>query len=495
MKNFFNSLFWKISAVFLLVLILISFVYMLISINTAELYFQETRQKLDINIASHIADYNNFFSGDSINQAVLKEVFHNVMVINPSIEVYLLDTAGKILSYYAPNQSVLLKKVPLNSIRQFIASKKETFLLGVDPKNPGAQKAFSAAKVFEGGKFMGYIYVILGGQEYENASQLFYGSYILRLGVRSMIIALVAALVIGFLAIGFIIRNIRKIVSVIREFQDGNLHARIKFKSKGELREFADSFNGMADTIVKNMEKIRKMDDQRRELVANVSHDLRTPISIIRGYVETVLIKEDTLSQIERKQYLETILKSTDRLLNLVEELFELSKLEAKEKIPSLEIFSLTELIQDIHQKNLINARSRNITFNLDISGASPFINADIGMIEKVFQNLIDNALKFTPPDGQVTLTVSTKDPDSLTASVSDSGPGLTEEEIAHIFDRFYQVKRVSSPKSSGTGLGLAIVKKIMDLHGFEITVESMPTVGTSFILTFPAIKRNVVPV
>ncbi len=410
MKNFFSSLFWKISAVFLFILLLISVAYMLISINTAELYFQETRQKLDINIASHIADYNNFFSGDSINRAVLKDVFHNVMVINPSIEVYLLDTTGTILSYYAPNQSVKLKKVPLKAIKEFISSQEENFLLGVDPKNPSTKKAFSAAKVLDKGKFKGYIYVILGGQEYENASQLFYGSYILRLGIRSMIIAMIAATIIGFLAIGFIIRNIRKIVSVIREFQDGNLKARINFKSKGELQEFADSFNSMADTIVGNIEKIRSMDNQRRELVANVSHDLRTPLAIIRGYIETVLIKEDSLSAGERKQYLETILKSTDRLLNLVEELFELSKLEAKEKIPELEEFSLAELLQDIHQKNLISAQVKNINLNLHLNGSYPPVMADIGMIEKVFQNLLDNALKFTPDSGQINLSLETKE-------------------------------------------------------------------------------------
>ena len=333
------------------------------------------------------------FPEDSMNLEVLKKVFHNVMVINPSIEVYLLDTTGTILSYYAPSQSVLLKSVPLNSIRKFIASKEENFLMGVDPKNPETRKAFSAAKVFDHGKFKGYIYVILGGQEYENASQLFYGSYIMRLGIRSMIIALVAATIIGFLAIGFIIRNIRKIVGVIREFQDGNLQARIKLNSKGELQEFADSFNSMADTIVSNIDEIKMMDKQRRELVANVSHDLRTPLSIIHGYIETVLIREDKLSPAERKQYLETILKSTDRLLNLVEELFELSKLEAKEKVPSEEVFSLAELLQDIHQKNLITAQKKNIKFELTMPGTFPFIKADIGMIEKVFQNLI--AIRF----------------------------------------------------------------------------------------------------
>src|SRR3990172_6140164 len=190
MKDFFNSLFWKISAVFLLILLVISAIYIYISVNTAEMYFQETRQKLDIKIASHITAENDFFMGDSINVNALKDVFHNVMVINPSIEVYLLDISGNILAFDAPVNSVKLKSVPLKPVIEFISANEEIFLLSDDPKNPGKEKPFSTAEVLQDGKLKGYIYVILGGQQYENASQLLFGSYILRLGVRSMIIAL-----------------------------------------------------------------------------------------------------------------------------------------------------------------------------------------------------------------------------------------------------------------------------------------------------------------
>ncbi len=486
MKRFFSSLFWKISLTFLLILLVMSAVYIVISVNTAEMYFQETRQKLNNNIAEHIASDSPIFVNDSVNTSALKQVFHNVMVINPSIEVYLLDTKGNILAYYAPNHTVKLKRVNLEQINKYISFDDNRFLLGVDPKNPDRQKAFSAARVYYHGEFKGFIYVILGGKEYDNASQLLFGSYILRLGFRSMIIALVMALLIGFLAIGFVIRNIRKIVKVIRDFQNGNLQARISLSGGGELKEFASSFNEMADTIVENIDEIKRMDKQRRDLVANVSHDLRTPISIIRGYVETVLIKEDRLSPAERKQYLETILSGTDRLLNLVEELFELSKLEAKENLPDKESFSLAELLQDIHQKNLIIAETKKIKFNLNFENNIPFITADIGMMEKVFQNLLDNALKFTPSGGEINIILKKKNANQITVVISDRGAGIPKEDIPHIFDRYYQIKRVSDGKAEGTGLGLAIVKKILDLHLINIEVKSEINKGTSFKLTVP---------
>ena len=485
MKKFFNSLFWKISFIFLIILLIISGVYMYISILTAEMYFQETRQKLDTKIAEHIAADNKCFTGDSVNTDVLKNVFHNVMVINPSIEVYLLNTEGKILTYYAPEHIVKLEYVPLDPIHEFIDSDGEDILMGEDPKKPEEHKVFSASPVVEDGQLKGYIYVILGSQEFENASQLVFGSYILRLGVRSMFIALITAAVIGFIAIGFITRNIRKISSVVKKFQNGELHERVKVKGKGELREFGETFNSMADTIVSNIDEIKRMDKLRRELVANVSHDLRTPLSIIRGYIETIIIKDENLTPDERKKFLETILSSTDRLLKLVEELFELSKLEAKDKVLQKETMSLAELVQDIHQKNILLAESKKIKLNLEIEHNVPMIMADISLMERVFQNLIDNAVKFTPEEGNITVALKKKD-NTIRAEISDSGVGINEKDLPYVFDRYYQIKRVAD-KKSGVGLGLAIVKKILDLHGFELSVQSREKSGTTFVIEIPS--------
>jgi signal transduction histidine kinase len=450
------------------------------------MYFKETRQKLDLKIADHITTDNNFYSGDSINISTLKNVFHNAMIINPSIEVYLLDRSGLILAFDAPVNSVKINKVPLEPIKEFISSDQEIFLMSVDPKKPDKQKPFSAAEVFDNGKFKGYVYIILGGQEYDNVSQLLFGSYILKLGVRSMIIALFAAAIIGFFAIGFIIRNLKKIVNVIREFQVGNLGARIKLKSKGELQEFANSFNDMADTIVGYIDEIKRMDGLRRELVANVSHDLRTPLSIIRGYAETVSIKDEKLTPEERKNYIETILSSTDRLLSLVTELFELSKLEAKEIQPQFESFSLAELLQDIHQKNLIIAQSKNVKLILNMDDNLPFVHADVSMMEKVFQNLLDNAFKFTPENGEINILLNKKLNNQMMIEIRDTGIGISADDIPLIFDRYSQVKRVTSDNIPGTGLGLTIVKKILDIHGFNIEVNSELSKGTSFTISIP---------
>lgn len=482
--NFFNSLFWKLSAAFSIILILLSGIFVYVAVFSAEMYFQETRQKLDTDIASHIAGENQCFIDGHVNTDVLKNVFHDVMVINPSIEVYLLDTGGNILSYYAPDKTVKVDKVPLEPIEDFINADDERFLMGLDPKNPETEKAFSAASVIEDGKLMGYIYVILGSEEYDNASQLLLGSYILRLGLRSISISLAAALVLSFIIVGFTTRNFRKITAVIRNFKNGDLTTRVNIKSKSELGEFAESFNEMADTIVQNIDEIKKMDSLRRELIANVSHDLRTPISIIHGYLETALIKADSLSGEEKSKYLETALDNTKRLQSLVEELFELSKLESKQISPKLENFALAELIQDIQQKNALEIKSKEIELTIDTPHQQSMINADIAMMEKVFQNLLDNSLKFTPAGGQINIKLINNDK-SILVKFSDTGCGIDKDDLPHIFERYHKSKRVVS-NQKGTGLGLAIVKKILELHGINISVESEKDKGTTFYFEIP---------
>ncbi len=154
--------------------------------------------------------------------------------------------------------------------------------------------------------------------------------------------------------------------------------------------------------------------------------------------------------------------------------------------MPEKESFSLAELLQDVHQKNLIMAKKKNIKLDLSIEEDLPFIFADIRMMEKVFQNLLDNALKFTPELGSVGIILNRKNTNEITAIVSDTGPGIDKEEISNIFNRYHQIKRISTETPQGTGLGLTIVKKLLEIQGMSITVESEISNGTSFIIAIP---------
>lgn len=487
--SLFKSITWKLGVTFFAILLLLSGVYLFIAVWTAEMYYQETMQKLGADIAPNVVKEHTFFANGQPDIDSLEDLFHDIMVINPSLEVYLLDADGQILTYYAPNKKIELTSVDLEPVRFFIDNNGDKFVMGNDPKHPGAHKTFSAAEINEDGALRGYLYIVMEGEEFVNATHFVFGSYMLRLAVRSTSITLIASTIISFLAVGFITKQLRKIVTIIRRFKEGDYNARINFKTSGEIKVFADSFNEMADTIITNMQEIKTMDGLRRDLVANVSHDLRTPLASIRGYAETILLKQDNLSETEMKKHLETILSSAERLNNLVAELFELSKLEARETKPEPEPFQIIELVQDVYQKNRVLAESGGISFTVDSPSSLALVYADIGMIERVLQNLLDNAFKFTSENGAVVIKLDNSG-GNVRVTVADTGRGIPEDELPFIFNRY---RRTDKDKKSidGLGLGLAIVKKILEVHNIEITVESKLNKGTGFSFLIPFYKRE----
>jgi len=236
---------------------------------------------------------------------------------------------------------------------------------------------------------------------------------------------------------------------------------------------------------------LQRMDELRRELIANVSHDLRTPLASMQGYLETVLMKNEQLTPAERRSYLEVILNSTERLSRLVQELFELSRLEAQQSRPQIESFSLAELANDLVQKFTPLAAGKGVSLGIRFDDHPPLVAADIAMIERVMQNLLDNAITYTPAGGNVSITIAGRET-TVRVSVDDTGVGIAGSDLPYVFDRFYQVRTKGS--RAGAGLGLAIVKKILEAHGASIAVQSRVDAGSTFWFELPraTARRNV---
>jgi signal transduction histidine kinase len=226
-------------------------------------------------------------------------------------------------------------------------------------------------------------------------------------------------------------------------------------------------------------------DALRRELVANVSHDLRTPLASLRGYLQTLQMKEGLLSSEEQRRYVEIASKNTEKLVRLVDELFELAKLESREIVACLEPFNLAELAQDVLQKFELLAEQKRVRLGCQYRDDLPFVMADIGLIERVLQNLLDNALRHTPEGGAVTIDLS---PGSrhIVVRVTDTGSGVPEDAMPHIFDRHFRVGADDGMAGHGAGLGLAIVRRIVELHGSSIEATSAPGAGSTFSFPLP---------
>jgi len=478
-----ESLFWRISGLFLLIFVLLGIAFVVITIVLAKRYSDETTQKLNANVAPHMLKHVTPFINGQVNEESLEMIMHSMMAVNPSLEVYILDPQGKILSSVVLHKKVNRRTVSVEPIKDFLEDNGKSLIYGDDPRNPGKSKIFSAAPVYEDGALLGYVYMILASEEYDTITSALQESYLLKIGVRSFVLTLAAAFFIGLIVLRLLMRSLSDIVHTVKKFESGDLKPRIAIRSGGELAQLSITINAMADTILKNMEDLKEVDKLRRDLIANISHDIRTPISIIHGYVETLIIKHGSLDETHQKEYLETIMKSTERLKRLVADLFELSKLESRQVKPKMEVFFISDLLHDLTGKYKLLAWEKNILLETEFVFGAPMVLADVAMIERVLQNLIDNAINHTPENGNVRIRVENGEA-NVFIRVFNAGQRIPANELPHIFDRYYKVE--NNKASRGTGLGLAIVKNILEIHGSHITVESEPD-GNTFSFNLPA--------
>ncbi len=491
MNKFINSLYGRISAVFLILLLIVGVVQILITINSSLKFVWESEQHLNRNLAQDLANEFKPFLKDSLGTEGIEHTIHHLMVMNPRVEIYLLDEVGQILAFFAdPKKKVKLDSVCLQPIRHFLNKESKMPILGDDPRHIGRKKPFSASTLKIGSDIDGFLYVILGGEKYDSTIAMIKESYIIRTTAINLGLVFISTGIIGLILFAFLTKRFRKMTTAVKKFEEGEFEKRIDIKSNDEIGQLAKAFNQMADTIVANMDELKRTDQLRRELIANVSHDLRSPLASMQGYLETILMKDSTLSTNDRKKYLQIIYDNTTMLSKLVSELFELSKLDAKQVQPKPEAFSMAELTQDVVMKFKPEAESLKVDLQASLPKDLLMVEADIGMIERALSNFIDNALQYTPEKGTVKVDLS-KQNKKVRVVVSDTGVGIPEEQIPLVFERFFRVEKSRSRSSGGTGLGLAIDKRILELHESTISVESVEQEGTTFSFDLKTFHAN----
>jgi predicted ATPase/signal transduction histidine kinase len=224
----------------------------------------------------------------------------------------------------------------------------------------------------------------------------------------------------------------------------------------------------------------------RRDLIANVSHDLRTPLVSMRGYLEVLVAKGDRLDAEQRARHLAVAVRQSEHLARLVDELFELAKLDFKGITLDRETFALGDLANDVLQKFQLAADGHRINLSAEVRPGLPCVHADLGLIERVLENLIGNALRHTPAGGRVTVRLQAG-AGGVEVEVADTGGGIAAADLPHVFDRYYRSAEARRAGASGAGLGLAITRRILELHGSRIAVDSTVGVGTRFVFCLPA--------
>ncbi|MBN2551823.1 MAG: HAMP domain-containing histidine kinase, partial [Spirochaetales bacterium] len=382
--SLFRSFYARLSVIFLLLILALGAVSLAVAFRAAGHLSDEVEQELNREYAASIAGELQPLVEGGFSQEGIKDAIHYMMVLNPMVEIYLLDEEGTIMAYFThPEENLSRWSVDLDPVKEFIKDEAGGPVLGDDPRTPGIRKPFSAASLRMGGR-QGYVYVILRGQSYDRSLENLRSSYFLRTGLSTFLLALLATLLAGLSLFFFLTRRLRELSSAARAFERGDLDRRVSVRGSDELGALGRAFNEMAASVQAGVEQLKVAEQQRSDLLASISHDLRSPLTSIRGNLETALLKGGTLSGEEGRGFMETNLKNVLSLQKLVEELFELAKLETKQVEPVREPFQLGELAQDAVLKLKPRAVEGGIALEVEQPRELPPIVADIGMIERV---------------------------------------------------------------------------------------------------------------
>jgi signal transduction histidine kinase len=480
----------------LVIVVLLGGAFYQIDRYSVRMYHEELSQRLNSSLAMYVVNAESLISNGVVNHDALSVLANRAMVINPTAEIYLLSPDGKILGHALPPEDVIVDHVDVEPILDILSESRPLPIKGVNPRKPGTQKVFSAFPVSDpdnADSLAGYLYVVLGGSEYEAVAEKVAGSDKQRVVGASILLLVLAAFLAGTVLFSFLTRRLRKLTAELSEFTAGHFEADKLVQAVDQPRDEIDllrnACNYMAATIRQQLSSLQENDRLRRELVTNISHDLRTPLATMQGYIETLIIKDDSLDSQTRMEYLAVARKHAAHLGKLIQDLFELAMLDSSRVTPVFEEFSLTELIHDVVQEFELQAEELKVSLQLDPSTEAVTVFADISLIQRVLENLVGNALKYTPEGGRVSISVQASSA-AVDVSVADTGPGIPEAALPHIFDRFYMADPEDVRGNGSMGLGLAITKRILELHSSEIRVISEEQRGTCFRFDLPLQER-----
>ncbi|TMU66272.1 HAMP domain-containing histidine kinase [Pseudomonas fluorescens] len=482
----------RLSVVFAVLLLVCCGTSAWLQVRSSHMHELEVVQGLSRDLAQHIAHDTVLMDSNGLMPGAVRELFSQLMLVNPSVEVYLLDTEGRIVGNAAPEGRIRRQQVDLAPIRQLLDDQPLP-ILGDDPRSVDGRKVFSAAPLQVNGKAAGYLYVVLLSEAHDRFAERGATSAALNTALLSIGLVALLCLVAGLTAFNLITRPLRRLTETVSRFEiEGAAPPRPvtapvdKTADPDEIAVLDAAFRQMQNRLGEQWRSLTRQDQERRELVANISHDLRTPMASLHGYLETLSLKDATLSPEERRRYLGIALDQSRKVGGLAQSLLELVRLEHGFVQPVPERFSLIDLVQDIFQKFELTAEARQVELKAHFVPNLPTVCADLGLIERVLTNLVDNALRHTPLGGEIEFDL-TPHGTLVDVTVSDTGPGIAPELREGLFLRPFNI---GGARRDG-GLGLRIVHRILQLHGREIELLDVSGRGATFRFSLPTDQQT----
>ena len=304
---------------------------------------------------------------------------------------------------------------------------------------------------------------------------------LLRISYIMLILLFMLSLIILIFFTEIVYFPLRKITTATEQYAAGNIHYELQLESEDELGYLASTLSYMASEIAKG-------EDNQKKLVANVSHDFRSPLTSIRGFLEAML--DGTISPEDHPKYIGIVLNETERLIKLTNSLLTLNNLNTKGMILEKTIFDLNEVIRSVVASFEPSCKNKGISINLILTGDIMPVKADMGKIQQVLYNLLDNAIKFSHHDSSIKIETYEKH-SKVFVSVKDSGIGIPKDSLKQIWNRFYKTDLSRGKDKKGTGLGLSITREIIQSHNENINVISTEGVGTEFVFSLPIVDNE----
>ena len=424
-------------------------------------YLSHTTEELLQRAHSHAAVLSDHFDPLTIDHVVRMEQGSLFMVV-------ILDEKGEILGRsdtITPLHRSYLKEAALRN-------QKEEYALEEDWRS----KPFlvSRSSILGDGKAIGTVVLFSPTAPIREAIGLLRG---MLLGIGGITVLIVTGIL--FILSRMVVRPLIEMKKVTGDIAQGRYQSRILVTGEDEVAQLADSINHMS-------EEIKFYQKQRNEFLADIGHELRTPLTYLKGYSEIVL--QTSLSNEEQKEYIGIIHEQSKRLQRLVQDLFDLARLEQGDFSFKKERLSLEEVVTNVLTFVESSMDEKGIVLDYQPPNTNPFVEADPQRLEQLFINILENARRYTPQNGFIEVRYE-GDVDHITVQIRDSGPGIPKDELPFIMERLYRVEKSRSKETGGTGLGLAICKKIVEVHKGEIRVESVEGQGTTFSVRFPLAK------
>jgi signal transduction histidine kinase len=448
-------------------------------------YQSEIEQKLHLKLAEHIIHDNQLFNGNDIHYPAVKHAFSSMMILGPSFEFYVISPTGKILTYSADPERIKRSNVDIAPINDFIKERKPFPILGDDPRSSDKQKIFSVAPIYAGQELKGYLYIIIGGEIYDDIASLLQNSHIVTLGGWSVLLILFMTLIVTLLLFAMLTRPLRRLTSDIEAYRESGFEntsmplSQWKADSNDEIERLGNSFNELIDVLNNQYQKVKNTDELRRELISYASHDLRTPLTSLQGYLETWLLKHGNTDN--GRALIEVAMKNATNISELIEQLFELAYLDSGDAKLHKEPISMSELAQDVISKRLLEANEKNIQLDVHPKESIILLMGDYQKLNRVLSNIIDNGMRHSMSGDKIEIRLRDVGEQRWAIEIQDSGVGIPSDEINDIFLNHFRASNSIKGKGENSGLGLSICKRIIELHGSELHVTSTLGKGTCF--------------